>query len=427
MLALRDQENLVHAHQTTAAAKPLNQGTRGLQPKTPGLRNQKTPFKIPLNDENNAGLFGKKGKGNENRNENTIKPGKDAFVTPLGPRNRAPLGMKTTNAKAKGLQTPAPPAESAKKTNKRGSTGQKAKKAAPVVQPARTELLGNLTEDDIPDIEYMPPKPQELPDFPDDITYDTTFPQFQGKNIALGWERVYGNEEVGPDGLTKRERKFQEDSIAYDKMVDEMIQKQVDAMPLLGIDEFPDEPCLEEIEKQREEERRAKEEASKKRHTRSVSTRSISTVKSREAAAALSRPSSSLSKGKAATAPKSRPTSALSTRSRKTPAPTNPSSMRHTAATVSSRTTVGYSKGRSVSSSLNGKTAKAETTRPASSSILSPTTYTGLYGPPPVGSEMWMRRKTAEYCAPDEPEEEVNEIPPFYEEDEETQNFQLTL
>jgi hypothetical protein len=112
-----------------------------------------------------------------------------------------------------------------------------------------------------------------LPDLPDDITYDTTFPQFQGKNIALGWERVYRNEEVGPDGLTKRERKFQEDSIAYDKMVDEMIQRQVDNMPLLGINvrEFPDEPCLEEIE----QERRAKEEASKRKHTRSVSARSI--------------------------------------------------------------------------------------------------------------------------------------------------------
>ncbi|KAL1865114.1 hypothetical protein Plec18167_009517 [Paecilomyces lecythidis] len=425
MLALRDQENLVHAHQTTAAAKPLNQGTRGLQPKTPGLRNQKTPFKIPLNDENNAGLFGKKGKGNDTRNENTIKPGKDAFVTPLGPRNRAPLGMKTTNAKAKGLQTPAPPAETVKKTNKRGSTGQKAKKAAPVVQPSKTELLDSLTEDDIPDIEYMPPKPQELPDFPDDITYDTTFPQFQGNNIARGWERVYSKEEIGPDGLTKRERKFQEDSIAYDKMVDEMIQKQVDDMPLLEIntDEFLDQPG---IEQQREEECRAKEEASKKKYARSVSTRSISTLKSREAATALSRPSS-LSKGKSAPAPKSRPTSALSTRSKKTPAPTNPSSMRHTAAAASSRTTVGYSKGRSVSSSLKGKTAKPDTTRPPSSSILSPATYTELYGPPPVGSEMWMRCKTAEYCTPDEPEEEVEEIPPFYEEDEETQNFQLTL
>lgn len=265
-----------------------------------------------------------------------------------------------------------------------------------------------------------------MPDFPDDITYDTTFPQFQGNNIARGWERVYSKEEIGPDGLTKRERKFQEDSIAYDKMVDEMIQKQVDDMPLLEIntDEFLDQP---EIEQQREEERRAKEEASKKKHARSVSTRSISTVKSREAATALSRPSSSLSKGKPAAAPKSRPTSALSTRSKKTPAPTNPSSMRHTAAAASSRTTVGYSKGRSVSSSLKGKAAKPETTRPPSSSILSPTTYTELYGPPPVGSEMWMRCKTAEYCAPDEPEEEVEEIPPFYEEDEETQNFQLTL
>ena len=70
--------------------------------------------------------------------------------------------MKTTNAKAKGLQTPAPPGETIKpeKTNRRGSTAQKAKKAAPLMQPARTELLDKLAEDDVPDIEYMPPKPQ---------------------------------------------------------------------------------------------------------------------------------------------------------------------------------------------------------------------------------------------------------------------------
>lgn len=85
MLALRDQENLVHAHQTTAAAKPLNQGTRQLQPKTPGTRAPKTPFKVPLNDENDPLAFGKKTiKLNGNRNENAIKPAKDAFITPLG-------------------------------------------------------------------------------------------------------------------------------------------------------------------------------------------------------------------------------------------------------------------------------------------------------------------------------------------------------
>lgn len=76
MLALRDQENLVHAHQTVAAGKPLNQGTKQLQPKT--------PFKVPLNDENGPLAMGKKTvKGGGKQNEN-MKPGKDAFVTPSG-------------------------------------------------------------------------------------------------------------------------------------------------------------------------------------------------------------------------------------------------------------------------------------------------------------------------------------------------------
>jgi hypothetical protein len=91
MLAARDQENLVHAQQAAGAAKPLNQGVRGLAPKTPGNKAPKTPFKIPLNDENAAGGFGvkgtslmTKGKGNENLRLGGDKADKHAFVTPLG-------------------------------------------------------------------------------------------------------------------------------------------------------------------------------------------------------------------------------------------------------------------------------------------------------------------------------------------------------
>lgn len=92
MLAARDQENLVHGHQTAAASKPLNHGTRQLAPKTPG-NNPKTPFKIPLNDENGRGLGGGKTslKTRTNANENMVigaKKGgmrdKNAFVTPMG-------------------------------------------------------------------------------------------------------------------------------------------------------------------------------------------------------------------------------------------------------------------------------------------------------------------------------------------------------
>ena len=58
-------ENAVYEQQTAAAAKPLNQGVKGLQPKTPGNKAPKTPFKVSLNDENatlGAGNTGGKGK-----------------------------------------------------------------------------------------------------------------------------------------------------------------------------------------------------------------------------------------------------------------------------------------------------------------------------------------------------------------------------
>lgn len=94
MLAAHDQENLVHARQTAAAGKPLNQGNRQLHPKTPGPRAPKTPFKVPLNDENNPSAFnggkigGLKGAGRGNENVNLTARGgkqeKNAFVTPLG-------------------------------------------------------------------------------------------------------------------------------------------------------------------------------------------------------------------------------------------------------------------------------------------------------------------------------------------------------
>lgn len=79
MFSIRDQENLVHAHQTTAAAKPLNQGVRALQPKTPG--NLKTPFRNPKNDENKPFTI----KGQKTLlNDGFGKLDKNAFVTPAG-------------------------------------------------------------------------------------------------------------------------------------------------------------------------------------------------------------------------------------------------------------------------------------------------------------------------------------------------------
>ena len=77
MFAARSHnENAIYNHQTAAAAKPLNQGVKGLAPKTPG------PTKLTLNNENAAfgKTGGKKGKGKDDG----AKEEKSVFVTPAG-------------------------------------------------------------------------------------------------------------------------------------------------------------------------------------------------------------------------------------------------------------------------------------------------------------------------------------------------------
>lgn len=169
MLAAHDQENLAYSHHTAATAKPLNQGARQAVPKTPGNKSSKAPFKLPLNDENHNGGFGAGkagprglGKGNENifTSKKQGASEKSAFATPLGQRTRAPLGMKTTNAKAKAFQTPAPVQD-----KDGGKTAQKtisARKPKPRVSHANVMKLEVLGDNDMleeRDIEYMPPKP----------------------------------------------------------------------------------------------------------------------------------------------------------------------------------------------------------------------------------------------------------------------------
>lgn len=83
MFAARaDQENLVHSHQVAAAAKPLNQGLRGANAKTPRQKAPKTPFKVPLNDENALLQAGKSVLKTKNGKVGIV--GKNAFVTPAG-------------------------------------------------------------------------------------------------------------------------------------------------------------------------------------------------------------------------------------------------------------------------------------------------------------------------------------------------------
>lgn len=229
-------------------------------------------------------------------------------------------------------------------------------------------------------------------------------------------ESVYGKQEVGTDGLTAQQRKFKEDSLAYDQLVDEMILKQLDDVGFESASEHS-------ASRTRKPEALPLKGPTTIRHTRSVST-----LRSREAAIALSgaRPDKA---PVPAPAPKSRAASLASSASslvmpkRHARAPSNPSSMRSTAASANSRTTVGYSKGRTVSSDLR---EKIQAQKPSTAQALSPEIYMKLYGPPPLDSEMWTRCKAAGCFDTEQASHELEELSTF-DEDEEADSFQLTL
>lgn len=263
-----------------------------------------------------------------------------------------------------------------------------------------------------------------LPDHDGYITYNTNFPQFKGRNFARGWNRIYEDNEVGKDGLTRKEREWKEQQAVYDKRMDDLIKQQVENLDL-GIDgrESHDETCVEEVRQER-----------RKKPGKMDVHRQVSTSQSRSAAKALSQqPKSTIPVKTKARAPSRTGIISSLAPQRRTPVPSNPSSMRHTAAIASSKTTLGYSKGRGISSTLRDPTSRQHADRPSStnSSILSPERYMEVYGPPPFGTEMWSRCNAAGYFDPDvkdtEEKELQEETPPVYEEDEETANFQLTL
>ena len=414
MFASRDQENLVHAHQTNAAGKPLSQSLKGLQSKTPGNRAPKTPFRVALNDENKPiGLNGQKsilrgfGRGDENILRTTKRDGKldkNAFVTPSGrcgtnvcttsklttfsgPRTRAPLEVKTTNAKGQVFQTPGlvQPTTKADKSKKPSTTRRSIKSKITIApsEPVEADLLA-FEDDDVPDIEYAPLPPTELPDPPEVFEYDQDFPQFKGANMCRGFGEIYFAEPKDEHGVSLSLREYEEKCAQYDKEVERQIEEslnnlsdpgaeldhQVDAMIVAG-------PKI-----------------------KAGTDSGIDTVKARRAADALSqsRVPSVAMKPTSSSLQKSRRKPTFSVlNSRETPGPTNPSPMRHKAAQALSKNTIGFPRARHASSILPqrpkqlAKDTNFMASSPVKQSNVHPVHFRELYGDPPEGSDMWIR------------------------------------
>lgn len=193
-------------------------------------------------------------------------------------------------------------------------------------------------------------------------------------------------------------------------MIDETILKQVESVGFTEADEDDHlaQAPVSEIPQRRIHARQPRVASGKSKYSAGVST-----VRAKDAAKALSSNERSVPRTRAAPImkPKARITSSLFPSKKPKAIPTNPSPMRHTAAIADSRTTVGYTKGREMSSRLNGK-VKSPTAKQPASRALSPEIYTQPHEPALANTES---------------EQLMEETYPTYEEDEETQNFQLTL
>ncbi|KAI1636913.1 hypothetical protein F4809DRAFT_606905 [Biscogniauxia mediterranea] len=369
MLAARNQENLVYSHQNGAALKQQQQ--QGQRSKYPN-----TPIKVPLKDENATNAVGgaKSVLGGRSRvNENVLTSkgqkglDKSNFVTPMPSRSRAILGDKTTNAKAKGQQT----VRGAEKSQANAPNTSKPKQKQPQVESLKLAI--HADEDDAfsseDEVEYCPPKPKDLPYesdvFPDGVL---TFDALKPENRFKGFYNYYFN-PVDENGVPLADKQLEKRNKKAFEEGERLIQEDMENLQW-GIGDELDV-----------EEKNAKKASIPTRMVApkpSIPRKAPSTLRSRNAAEALSMSDStkSLQRKAAKTSPttklpKKRTSFATGVALRASRKPNvqptvgpKRTPLEAKGIETNSRATIGYSKGRATASMLARATATAKPQKP---------------------------------------------------------------
>ncbi|PNY18313.1 Uncharacterized protein TCAP_07573 [Tolypocladium capitatum] len=356
LAAHRDQENLEHSHQ--AASKQV--------PKTPGARYPKTPVGF-RNDENARTAFaGKTAVGG-----GATKPGgidrltvkgtgqRQAMVTPMGEaRSRAPLGNKTTNAKARPGQSAGVKdiVKEIEKTQAKLTIVQKPKPKPVDLAPIKFAIKPDKGEpsDDEDEPEYAPPQPAPLP-YESDVlpAGGLTFEGLKKENFLKGFYEHFHN-PVDENGVSREEKKFDEEMQAVLKKADERNERDTAELGW-NIDDVAETATAI---RRKPESHRATEPAPGKTLKR-VTAKNPPTISSRRAASALAIQSDNQKataiKPTLINKPARRPLAALIPGNRlANPATMAPAtSASNSAGEAASRTTIGYNKGRTASSMIH--------------------------------------------------------------------------
>lgn len=300
------------------------------------------------------------------------------LLTVLAPRNRAPLGQKTTNLKANAFKTPGP----APLTSKPGKTAQKptsarrsARSKIHVAQsePVVTDILGKKQqEENEPEFGYAPPPPVELPDPPleADLHLDLDLSDDYGNALRLKQE-----EETHQQYVREQNRMMlastKEDLFPTTKE----LNKQVDEMIAAGPKR--QRPALSRVD----------------------------TMQAKSAAAALSdaqiRLPSVASKQTHASEQKQK--GLLGLGRSKPSIPRQPTTTNPAGHAALSKNTIGFPKAKKAPSIIpKGLQPQKTTMAPPSKPLkveqakIHPRDFRDLYGSPPAESDMWFRLKNYE-------------------------------
>ncbi|TQS36271.1 hypothetical protein Golomagni_03284 [Golovinomyces magnicellulatus] len=313
----------------------------------------KTPIAIPHYDENAIEkIGGKLIKCNGNENLATFKRKnakfeKNAFITPMGPRNRAPLGIKTINANINTFRTPVGSQSQEKpKTNKPNSIYTRQPIKSVYTDSVKLKPLTSEVSTSEPDIEYCPPKPKNLPYeseiFPRDCL---NYSHVQSTSIMRDLYKKNKILQLDESGLSKLEKEqeeaYQRDARIADEKFLKMMKEEwtIGDVPEISSNPQKSSTCSQKVKPEIIESKKTV-----------LPERGISTLTSKRACRALSvNPKSALSQSKNSKLP-CKPIVALS---RSKPSPTQYNSICNTAklytkSTAISRSTIGYSKGRDI-------------------------------------------------------------------------------
>lgn len=267
-----------------------------------------------------------------------------------GTRQRAPLGNKTTNAKARAGPATGGVKDKAKdveQSQTKPTTVQKPRLKPAGTAPIKLDVRSDQREAGEPEIEYIPPRPKDLPYesdvFPDDLL---TFDGLKPENLLRGYYERY-HDPVDENGVRLKDRKFEERLQKALKEGDDRILQDIENTDW-SVSDIPEtKPVSNEPQR--------KPALSTATRTRRVVNRAPPTLASRRAASALSMSSTVREKRPQAPIQPRKPRSFLTGRIASRPAPPTKPQPESVVGKAASRSTLGYSKGRSASSAMQTK------------------------------------------------------------------------